>query len=886
MNLVEGSISCLAMFSSGENLQDNHLPTLIQTAFPPLLNIVSSPNFSDRVKMHAAQVVQSCIEWFAFRDESGNEKSMTKILGPALQPWLAAFAQILATPDTTLRFQGLKISVLKSIHILIDAFPGQVKKHIGNLYGPIYQALNNCYVLFEKHAVKNDELDEIELEEGETAAQYGLEPYVSALLDVTYFIAYKSKFRPILTQALPQLFYMTIGYMQMTEAQTETYARDPNQWVADEDNETACNIRISASTLVTELISGFKEAAVTPFIAALGKRLQESGEASNKHGWKMGEASVYAFGLAAPIILRKGYTMDWQGFTNGILVPGVAAGQPPFIRGRCLWAASFATQRLSNEQVGTFLQVAANYLNDKNEVLPVKIFACRALSKFCPQITNPAQLSEYLSGLMQGLIEVLDSLKGDTLLLVLHTLHILVALNEEVAENALEAIVVRLQLLWAHNYKDHELVNHMLDLIDDFASYPSCQHRLQSILAPSLVNIIKNGDGQNFYVLETALQIITHMVLRSTWPVHTSLSGDLFPVLLQFMLTSTNETVIDRGTETLRAFARTAGDNILAWKNDKGENGLQVYVQIIARLLSPGVPESAAHNVGGLIEKVISLYGNHLQSVLDDIFTAVLVKLHTTQDLTLKQGLLLVFVRLLVHNPDMFIDYLSSKRLNPQDPPELVYILREWTEIHEHLFGNFKIKLSLLGLTKIFTCNNPNLENLNINVRGDLIASTGRATRSGKSQKAEYAEEPVKLRIFKILIQEHNVLVQNEESLDSSISDSFDDDAFGSDDDDEDLLTSLGQEALQEAAGGNISDPFAAQELFQFLDQFLDGKHHVDEEDEDPDLKNDPIYKMDLKEFVEGFIYGLARENAEFFQRLLDALPPLEKKHLANYFKF
>lgn len=129
----------------------------------------------------------------------------------------------------------------------------------------------------------------------------------------------------------------------------------------------------------------------------------------------------------------------------------------------------------------------------------------------------------------------------------------------------------------------------------------------------------------------------TTIVLRSSWPVHPLLTSELFPVLVNLMLTSTCESVIEKGTETLRAFARTAGDNLLAWQNNKGENGLQVYVQVIARLLSNSVPESASHNVGSLITKVIMLYGNHLQPVLDNIFTAVLVKMHTTEDLSLKQ---------------------------------------------------------------------------------------------------------------------------------------------------------------------------------------------------------------------------------------------------------
>lgn len=109
------------MFASGENLQDAHLPALIGLAFPPLLAIVNAdPSnggkaFSGRVKMRAVMVLQSCVDWYAFRAEiSGNSSSsMSKVMGPALSAWLDTFQMILATPDSPTQFQGLKITVLK-----------------------------------------------------------------------------------------------------------------------------------------------------------------------------------------------------------------------------------------------------------------------------------------------------------------------------------------------------------------------------------------------------------------------------------------------------------------------------------------------------------------------------------------------------------------------------------------------------------------------------------------------------------------------------------------------------------------------------------------------------------------------------------------------------
>lgn len=107
------------MFASGENLQDTHLPGLIKLAFPPLLAIVSSdPStggkfFPARVKMRATMVVQSCVDWFAYRNEMAHENLMSRTMGPALQEWLKVFQNVLATPDNPTHFQGLKITVLK-----------------------------------------------------------------------------------------------------------------------------------------------------------------------------------------------------------------------------------------------------------------------------------------------------------------------------------------------------------------------------------------------------------------------------------------------------------------------------------------------------------------------------------------------------------------------------------------------------------------------------------------------------------------------------------------------------------------------------------------------------------------------------------------------------
>eukprot|EP01126_Amoeba_proteus_P062878 TRINITY_DN8607_c0_g1_i3.p1 TRINITY_DN8607_c0_g1~~TRINITY_DN8607_c0_g1_i3.p1 ORF type:complete len:673 (-),score=155.31 TRINITY_DN8607_c0_g1_i3:91-2109(-) len=672
--------------------------------------------------------------------------------------------------------------------------------------------------------------------------------------------------------------------MQMTASQVEVYKTDYNQWVVDEDDDTTFSVRSSAAALVEQLVSRFQDQASDPFTAALGKRLQES----STGGWKLVEAAVYAFGLVAETFMKKKMKMDWQGFVGGILLPGIAEHQPPFVRGRCLWSASFLVLVLSADQFRPFLEAASVYLTNSHEIVPVKIFACRALSNFCPRLGDFKELPMYLSGLMQGLINVLDVLKSDTLYLVLRTLHVLLPLSEDVAERSLDAIVTRILILWAHNYKDQELVEYFLCIFVDYASIPSCQCRLQELVSPTICNLISKHSEQPFYVLETALNIANTIILHSTWPLHPLLAEQLFPFLVRFMTVGGNETLIEKGTVILKTFARVAGKNLLSWKNSEGENGVQVYLKVIARLLSDELSESTTANVGVLIEKIILLFGDEIQPVLDELLTAVLNKMKRTEGLMPKQGLLFVFVKLFLRNNDLILNYLANKRLSPNGSPELIYVLSEWIELHSSLCGGFKIKQSAIGLSKIFESSNTHFRQLNICVKSDLVVpDEGRRTRSS-AKKAVYSEEPVNLRIFTLLVREHDVLMKNENPYDSS---SFSDSLDNPGDDEEDpmvrYLNNGGVDpATLEVIGaecGSSTDPFLAQDGF-FLDELLDMDHDL-EEDEDPDIRSDPLYNINLKEFLESFFKSFAQNDPSGFGWMVEQLPPLEKKHLQTIFK-
>lgn len=66
--------------------------------------------------------------------------------------------------------------------------------------------------------------------------------------------------------------------MQMTKEQVEEWSSNPDQYVADEEEETF-SVRVSGELVLDELMAAFPEAAVAAVAAAVNTRLQEAAQA-------------------------------------------------------------------------------------------------------------------------------------------------------------------------------------------------------------------------------------------------------------------------------------------------------------------------------------------------------------------------------------------------------------------------------------------------------------------------------------------------------------------------------------------------------------------------------------------------------------------------------
>jgi hypothetical protein len=120
----------------------------------------------------------------------------------------------------------------------------------------------------------------------------GFDTQVMMELEFVHAIISKADFRSIFSTALPELLFVTLGYMQITveqvwayvfirccikanrPSQEELWASDPNEYVADEDDESrSFSPRISCIQLLQELFDRFADAAIKPFAVVAARHL-------------------------------------------------------------------------------------------------------------------------------------------------------------------------------------------------------------------------------------------------------------------------------------------------------------------------------------------------------------------------------------------------------------------------------------------------------------------------------------------------------------------------------------------------------------------------------------------------------------------------------------
>jgi len=338
----------------------------------------------------------------------------------------------------------------------------------------------------------------------------------------------------------------------------------------------------------------------------------------------------------------------------------------------------------------------------------------------------------------------------------------------------------------------------------------------------------------------------------------------LAPALFACLDSAEDRDVLQNGVTCLTLIVRKDCNQLMSWKDENGRSGLDLTLGLIAKLLA-NQEESGGLAIGDLIIHLFRKTGEAVLPVLPQLLQAMLNSMLTAKTATFTQSLVIPFAFLINNQRDSVLDLLESTKI--ADRSGLDILVQTWCENAETFQGYWPTRISTLGLVQLFLSERPSLRNLV--VKGDMIlrAETKNVimTRSRtRTTPHEFMRIPFPVKALKIIV---NDLQSGGEAatLAAGAHSTYDVD---SDDGDEDWAE---------------EDKVPKNDEFAFLSEMLgprgmafDNDEVLDHNDDDEDLRHDPVSQMDMQAHLRNFIRECATQHPADFTPLVDQLSAKE----------
>ncbi|XP_076468794.1 importin-9-like [Babylonia areolata] len=859
---VHGAMRVLSEFS--QDITDTQMGQVAPIVLPELFKIfLGAEVYSVRTRSRAVHIFNVFAGMIAAMDEY-KKSSGKELLFPLLPQFVEAFLQGLKTPDGPTSDSGLKREIISALTTVLKGFQKPMSNFLPQILPCIWNIFTQSAEFYVRTVVNNvEDADDPVDSDGEVIGfenlVYSVFEFVHALIDIV-------RFRRTIKGTIDQIIYYVILYMQMTEDQIRLWSNNPDQFVEDEDEDSfSYSVRISAQDLLLALCSEFQKECAPAVCQSITRHLQESSAAKtagNEFWWKLHESCMLAMGSVQQMIVEALQCNKVQfhlpGFLQTVVLEDMNLSVSPFLVGRCLWTASCYTEAMDTDLISRFLQATVGGLHPTQPAC-VRIGAVRAVFGFCKHLkeTGSIQLmAPYLNSILEGLVAVATQFSTEVLGLCLETLSLVVTVDAQFTaahENKIGPLSVAIFLRHAG---DPFLVSLVQDVVKELVSNPTCSATIQGRILPTLSSILTApAEKVSPGLTSVALDLLATVVRASSLPLSEGIMSTFLPAVHCMMKTDDSGTM-QSGGECIRAFASVASEQLIAFRDDFGNNGVHYLVQVINKMLDPKTSEYTASFVGRLVAVVIGRCGPSLGDNVDLILRSVLSKMQQTETLSVMQSLLMVFAHLINLQLEAVLEFLTSVP-GPTGKPALEFVLTEWCSRQHLFFGSYERKVSALALAKLLRhaimTNDPRFHN--IIVQGEPVSSTssGIRTRSkAKESPEQWTEIPALVKMYKLLINELSHQIETalaKQEADAEEEDEEDEDEENGIDADDDFET---DEASNQTLA-NLLEEFAGNYDAMGLEE--------DDDDEDPDTASDPINQVNLQAYLTEFLQTLSTDN-------------------------
>lgn len=834
---IEFAIRFLSL--AGGHFSSDSCCDLVALVFPHLQRVyVAADEFPAGIRSRIVRIVQSNLLMVGMEAQVGND-SARQLLHGNITEWIGLFLTQLAAPVQVVKDYSVKIQILSTLNSFVKEWPKDMTNVLPQIMPQVYALLVGGVAVFERDVVQNAAEEDDGYDSDSDGALIGHSAMVVAALEFLRGTVHAptKKTRQLVLSGLSDFVFVMVAYMQITAHQMATWEDDPNKYVADEDDDSlSYNVRNAAIDLLGELEAVLGRKAVVAALDAAQKRLN----AASGSNWRLQEAALLVVGsLAAPTLaaLSKNAAevtqlLDLGAFLQTLFQVMNAPNQEIYLRARALWCASRLAKGMSQEMLGAFLQVAISGL-EQSQVLPVRMYACRAIGAIIKQDAAKAQVHDAGAVIVARLIHLAQLATEETLHIVLETLVVVLQDAETLSLETANAVVGCFLHHWGQNLND-PLISELIDgafgallELDNLEIVAKLHEQvlpvLRDMLLQSRQDLDAAGNGVNtagsaITILKTLLR---HSFVSSTTSTH---SGEdavtrqmgahviqlVFEPLVAILHAVEDEKVLNSGAECLKWLVMFAVEPLAAYTSAAtGSSGIDATMNVAARLLAPSLHDSCAICVGGLITQLLLKLGAALPAAtVQSILTAVSARLATAELPSLVQSLCLVFARLVhSHGPEILnvLEQLPAPA-GSAAPTMLVFVFRTWIEKQAEFYGLYCIKVTTSALLQVAAWNDPRINQITV-VGSEVDASVAAATADGSSgvrtrsraKNASNQKQHVTVhfptKLFVVLAKTLSQLSDEEEEWESS-----DDDEYSDDD---------GDETAAVAPGGASSSIFA-----------------------------------------------------------------------------
>ncbi|RHY01162.1 hypothetical protein DYB25_002131 [Aphanomyces astaci] len=701
-----------------DHIASDHFVELVPLLFPHLERVFDSPSTPARLQGRVVAIVQTCLAMLGMMSQSGESAQAGVVLQATVSPWIGRFVRVLQSQPS--QHRGLSIVVVRALTSFIVEWPKDMSSLVPSILPPVWQLLVSSVAAYEADVVLDGEGhdDDGYDSDGEPIGQAAL---TMELFDFVRGLVHAptKKTQSLVTASLHPLVHTMVAYMQITRAQLELWTDDPNQYVVDEDDDSLQhNVRNTGVDLLRELETTLGTSVLTASIQATHQRLTES-------SWRVQEAALLVMGaLAEPLLMTRATSdaaptgLDLPSFLTTLFDVMHAAESSTidiYLKARALWCASRFATVMTEAQLLAFIQVAISGL-DPVQVIPVKLYACRALGTFVQHEKADAILPPFATTIVDRLLHLTVDATPETL-------H--VALVVVVPGTPVQRVLTCVVPLWLRHLDDRMVHDVTVDILAALVADADAAPVVLTHVVPVLANVFNS-----LYVLQ-AIEVVELLVKQAA--VAPLVVPVLLDPLLHILLTTDDGSVLQHGGDVLKWIVLYASPQLEHFSSPStGASGVDGVMQVVAKLLSPDVSDSGAMGVGGLVTQVLLRLAPLLPvATVHQLLHAVSTRLASAQMPSLIQSLCTVYARL-VHSFGVatIVDALESLGV-------CSFVLKTWIEHQGDFYGLYAIKVTLLALLKLLESQHPVV--LALVVQGEMVqnhtSSTKRALRS--ANKAE-----------------------------------------------------------------------------------------------------------------------------------------------------